>query len=250
LPVSVFFVGMIYTGTKSLQFLSVPVYTIFKNLTIIVIALGEVRWFGGKVTSLLLLSFGLMVLRSVVAAWADIQAALNGVGHTGETAASISTLNAGYAWMGLNVICTASYVLGTRKFITSLNFKDWDTMFYNNVLSLPIMILCSLVTEDWSAANLSRNFPVESRNNLMIGMLYSGMGAIFISYSSAWCIRKTSSTTYSFVGYLNKLPLAICGIVFFGAPVTFGSILAILLGFFSGLAYGYGKMRQREQAKQ
>ncbi|KAL2842886.1 GDP-mannose transporter [Aspergillus pseudodeflectus] len=250
LPVSVFFVGMIYTGTKSLQFLSVPVYTIFKNLTIIVIALGEVRWFGGKVTSLLLLSFGLMVLSSVVAAWADIQAALNGVGHTGETAAAISTLNAGYAWMGLNVICTASYVLGTRKFITSLNFKDWDTMFYNNVLSLPIMILCSLVTEDWSAANLSRNFPVESRNNLMIGMLYSGMGAIFISYSSAWCIRKTSSTTYSFVGYLNKLPLAICGIVFFGAPVTFGSILAILLGFFSGLAYGYGKMRQREQAKQ
>jgi GDP-mannose transporter len=122
-------------------------------------------------------------------------------------------------------------------------------MFYNNVLSLPIMILCSLVTEDWSLANLARNFPAESRNNLMIGMLYSGMGAIFISYSSAWCIRKTSSTTYSFVGYLNKLPLAICGIVFFGAPVTFGSVLAILLGFFSGLAYGYGKMRQREQAK-
>jgi GDP-mannose transporter len=130
--VSVFFVGMIYTGTKSLQFLSVPVYTIFKNLTIIVIALGEVRWFGGKVTSLLLLSFGLMVLSSVVAAWADIQAALNGVGHTGEAAAAISTLNAGYAWMGLNVICTASYVLGTRKFITSLNFKDWDSKSFSN----------------------------------------------------------------------------------------------------------------------
>ncbi|RYP79009.1 hypothetical protein DL769_003082 [Monosporascus sp. CRB-8-3] len=250
LPVSVFFVGMIYTSTKSLQFLSVPVYTIFKNLTIIVIAYGEVLWFGGNVTPLLLLSFGFMVLSSVVAAWADIQAALNGVGHSMETAAAISTLNAGYAWMGLNVFCTASYVLGTRKFIISLNFKDWDTMFYNNLLSLPIMIICSLVTEDWSSANLAKNFPAESRNNLMIGMLYSGLGAIFISYSSAWCIRKTSSTTYSFVGYLNKLPLAISGIVFFDAPVTFGSVSAILLGFFSGLIYGYGKMKQREQSKQ
>ncbi|OHW97325.1 GDP-mannose transporter [Colletotrichum incanum] len=250
LPVSGFFVGMIYTSTKSLQFLSVPVYTIFKNLTIVVIAYGEVLWFGGNVTPLLLLSFGFMVLSSVVAAWADIQAALNGVGHSVETAAAISTLNAGYAWMGLNVFCTAAYVLGTRKFITSLNFKDWDTMFYNNVLSLPIIIICSLVTEDWSSANLAKNFPAESRNNLMIGMLYSGLGAIFISYSSAWCIRKTSSTTYSFVGYLNKLPLAISGIVFFDAPVTFGSVSAILLGFFSGLVYGYGKVKQREQSKQ
>lgn len=120
---------MIYTSTKSLQFLSVPVYTIFKNLTIIVIAYGEVLWFGGKVTPLLLLSFGFMALSSVVAAWADIQAALNGLGHSAESAAAISTLNAGYAWMGLNVICTASYVLGTRKFITSLNFKDWDSKF-------------------------------------------------------------------------------------------------------------------------
>jgi GDP-mannose transporter len=123
-------------------------------------------------------------------------------------------------------------------------------MFYNNLLSLPIMIICSLVTEDWSSANLAQNFPAETRKNLMIGMLYSGLGAIFISYSSAWCIRKTSSTTYSFVGYLNKLPLAISGIVFFDAPVTFGGVSAILLGFFSGLVYGYGKMKQREQSKQ
>ncbi|KAL2812525.1 GDP-mannose transporter [Aspergillus granulosus] len=249
-PVSVFFVGMIYTGTKSLQFLSVPVYTIFKNLTIIVIAYGEVRWFGSTVTPLVQLSFGFMVLSSIVAAWADIQAVLNGAGHSAETAAAISTLNAGYVWMGLNVLCTAAYVLGTRKFITSLNFKNWDTMYYNNVLSLPIKIVCSLVTEDWSSANLAANFPAESRNNLMVGILYSGIGAVLISYSSAWCIRKTSSTTYSFVGYLNKLPLAISGIVFFDAPVTFGSILAILLGFFSGLAYGYGKMKQNEESKQ
>lgn len=140
LPVSVFFVGMIYTSTKSLQFLSVPVYTVFKNLTIIVIAYGEVLWFGGNVTPLLLLSFGFMVLSSVVAAWADIQGALNGVGHSVETAAAISTLNAGYAWMGLNVFCTALYVLGTRKFITSLKFKDWDSKFLVNYQALQLKL--------------------------------------------------------------------------------------------------------------
>lgn len=114
---------MIYTSTKSLQYLSVPVYTIFKNLTIIVIAYGEVLWFGGSVSPLALLSFGLMVLSSVVAAWADTRSA----GQTPEAAEALATLNAGYAWMGLNVFCTASYVLGMRKVIKTMNFKDWDS---------------------------------------------------------------------------------------------------------------------------
>ncbi len=120
---------MIYTGVKALQFLSVPVYTIFKNLTIIVIAYGEVLWFGGSVSPLALLSFGLMVLSSVIAAWADIQAAVNGIGHTLDTTVALSTLNAGYAWMSLNVICTASYILGMRKVIKKMNFKDWDSKY-------------------------------------------------------------------------------------------------------------------------
>jgi GDP-mannose transporter len=59
-PISLLLIGMIYTGSKALQFLSIPVYTIFKNLTIILIAYGEVLWFGGSVTSMTLLSFGLM----------------------------------------------------------------------------------------------------------------------------------------------------------------------------------------------
>ena len=75
-PVSLVLVGMIYTGSKALQYLSIPVYTIFKNLTIIITAYGEVLWFGGSVTRMTLFSFGLIVLSSIIAAWADVQHAL------------------------------------------------------------------------------------------------------------------------------------------------------------------------------
>ncbi|KAF5521727.1 GDP-mannose transporter [Colletotrichum aenigma] len=248
-PIALLLVGMIYTGTKALQFLSVPVYTIFKNLTIIVIAYGEVLWFGGSVSPLSLLSFGLMVLSSVVAAWADVQHALGGSSHTAEASAAVSTLNAGYAWMGMNVCCTAAYVLGMRKVIKKMNFKDWDTMFYNNLLTIPVLIVCTLLTEDWSSANIAKNFPIETRNSLFVGMIYSGLCAIFISYCSAWCIRVTSSTTYSVVGALNKLPIAISGLVFFDAPVTFGSVSAIIIGFVSGIVYAWARIRQSEAAK-
>ena len=122
---------MIYTSTKALQYLSIPVYTIFKNLTIILIAYGEVLWFGGSVTGMALFSFGLMVCSSVIAAWADIQHALQSFGgHESDVAsAKISTLNAGYMWMMFNCICSAAYVLGMRKRIKLTNFKDFDSMW-------------------------------------------------------------------------------------------------------------------------
>ncbi|KAH0530710.1 hypothetical protein TsFJ059_005305 [Trichoderma semiorbis] len=244
-PVSVLLVGMIYTGAKALQYISVPVYTIFKNLTIIVIAYGEVLWFGGSVTPTILLSFGLIIFSSMVAAWADADAA----GRSSKASQSFSTLQIGYTWMGLNVICQAAFVLGMRKVIKKMGFKDWDTMFYNNFLTIPVLIIGSLLVEDWSSENLARNFPEETRTNLILGMVYSGLGAIFISYSSAWCIRVTSSTTYSMVGALNKLPIAVSGLIFFDAPVTFGSVSAIFIGFVSGLVYAWGKIRQGEKAK-
>jgi len=122
-------------------------------------------------------------------------------------------------------------------------------MFYNNSLGIPVLIVCSLLVEDWSHENLTKNFPPETRNSILIGIVYSGLGAIFISYCSAWCIRVTSSTTYSMVGALNKLPIAVSGLIFFDAPVTFGSVSAIIFGFISGLVYAWAKVRQSAQNK-
>ena len=261
---------MIYTSTKALQYLSIPVYTIFKNLTIILIAYGEVLWFGGSVTGTALFSFGLMVLSSLIAAWADIQHALTS--HSGSAANDkISTLNSGYIWMALNCFCSASYVLGMRKRIKLTNFKDFDSacfrlllfpqlaqkadlipltaMYYNNLLSIPILLICSLFLENWSSANLALNFPAPQRNSIVIAMVFSGLSSVFISYTSAWCVRVTSSTTYSMVGALNKLPIAISGLVFFDAPVTFASVSAIGVGFISGIVYALAKVWQGKAAK-
>jgi GDP-mannose transporter len=123
---------MIYTGTKSLKYLSIPVYTIFKNLTIILIAYGEVLWFGGSISSMTLFSFGLMVVSSIIAAWADIKHALEAHGSQSSAAASqqLATLNAGYIWMMINCFCTSAYILGMRKRIKLTNFKDFDSMFF------------------------------------------------------------------------------------------------------------------------
>ena len=48
-------------------------------------------------------------------------------------------------------------VLTMRKRIKVTGFSDWDSMFYNNLLSIPVLAFFSIVAEDWSAANLARN---------------------------------------------------------------------------------------------
>jgi GDP-mannose transporter len=122
-------------------------------------------------------------------------------------------------------------------------------MFYNNLLTIPVLLICTLFFENWSEENVLKNFPVESRNNQIIAMIYSGLATIFISYASAWCIRVTSSTTYSMVGALNKLPIAVSGLIFFDAPITVGSVSAILIGFVSGMVYAWAKVKQTQTAK-
>lgn len=44
------------------------------------------------------------------------------------------------------------------------------------------------------------------------------------------------------VGALNKLPIALSGLVFFDAPVTFASVSAIGVGFVSGIVYALAKV--------
>jgi GDP-mannose transporter len=122
-------------------------------------------------------------------------------------------------------------------------------MFYNNLLTIPVLLACTILLEDWSSANLARNFPDDAKNKVIAAMLISGLSAVFISYSSGWCVRVTSSTTYSMVGALNKLPIAISGLVFFDAPVTFGSVSAIFIGFVSGIVYTLAKVKQQAEKK-
>ena len=101
-----------------------------------------------------------------------------------------------------------------RKRIKLTGFSDWDTMFYNNLLSIPVLAVASIIAEDWGYDNLNRNLygpscwhtlsvnpdkldsPPETRNFLLFAIAFSGGAAVGISYTTAWCIRATSSTTY------------------------------------------------------
>ena len=191
--VSLALILMIYTGSKALQYLSVPVFTIFKNLTIILIAYSErILLNGNPVTPLMLISFGLIVLSSVVAGWADISD-----GHSLKN--KDASVAVSYGWMIVNCLTTAAFNLLMKSRIRLTRFSDFDTVFYNNLLSIPVLLVLSLMTELDEASKLYTRYWSDDDTGfygLLSGILISGATSFGISYATPWCIRVTSSTTY------------------------------------------------------
>lgn len=226
---------MIYTGSKTLQHLTVAMFTVFKNLTIIAVALGEEKIFGSKITGLMWVSFVMMVLGSMLGGFNDL------------------TFNAkGYFWMALNSASNAAYLLYMKSAIKSIGFDDFDSVFYNNVLSLPILLTLSLVFEDWPTFVRQCVFENGTLENskLALGIVLSGFAGFFISFTTAWCLRVAPSTTYSMVGALNKLPVALSGLLFFPEErkaLNTGYIGSIVIAFSAGLVYSYSQVLKKSK---
>ncbi len=227
-------VAMIYTGSLGLQFLPVSLFTVFKNLTIIGVALGERQLFKTKITPLMWTSFSMIVSSSLIGAYHDI---------------TFNTV--GYFWMLMNCLMSAGYILYMRRTIKSVAFADLDSVYFNNCLAVPVMLLLSLFVDNWTGfiSQYFGNGPlVDQRFSLFVGLLASSVSAFMISYSTAWSVRVASSTTYSMCGALNKLPIAISGFIFLAserASFNLGNLFSILLAFTSGLVYSMAQIRLR-----
>lgn len=50
-------------------------------------------------------------------------------------------------------------------------------------------------------------------------------------------------TYISMVGSLNKLPIAVCGMIFFEAAITPASVMGVILAFLAGVLYSYAKSK-------
>ena len=58
-----------------------------------------------------------------------------------------------------------------------------------------------------------------------------------ISFASLWFLAETTAGTYSLVGSLNKIPVAIISLVAFNTPTNPKNVGSILIGLLAGVAF-------------
>ncbi|KAI9338010.1 GDP-mannose transporter into the lumen of the Golgi [Obelidium mucronatum] len=236
MPVTMSLVLMIYSGATALRFTSIALLNIFKNMSLILMAYSEWLLFDGfRVTNLILLSFAFMVASAVIAGWDDI-----------VYAPPTTNLAASYFWMFANCVSTAVFSLTMKSKIRGIGFKDFDTVYFNQIIACPVLFISSLIFERRAFSDLYSWYLGSADegewNGLVLAIILSGVTQFGIAYCSAWCLRVTSSTTLSMAGTLNKLPLSIIGMILFEDALTTQRVEGVFLAVFGGVLYCRAKM--------
>eukprot|EP01138_Halocafeteria_seosinensis_P003896 gb/GECG01003982.1/.p1 GENE.gb/GECG01003982.1/~~gb/GECG01003982.1/.p1 ORF type:complete len:349 (+),score=14.75 gb/GECG01003982.1/:1-1047(+) len=223
LPVNLLFVAMLYTSFQSLKLLAVPLVTIFKNITNLIVLYGEWLFFKEKCDSQVVASLCVVVIGAVLAGWTDIHFTVTG-----------------YAWMLLNCLMTASYVLYLRAAVT-LDVSTHDKAFYNNLLMIPVALLLAAATGEFPLAVTSEEW---GNGSFVATVVFSGSVGFLLNLASIWCVACTSASTYSMIGALNKVPLSVVGVLVFSEPVTFRTAIFISMSLLGGVMYTRARTRK------
>ena len=206
--------AMIHSGIKALQHLPVSIFTLFKNLTTIFVAILEYKFFDKKITKISIISFVLIFLSSLFVDIADFQTSLFG-----------------YIYMSINVVSTAFYVLFLRKTILEAGVTNLEAVFYAQFNSIPFLVVLLLFLKEYKYFNL-----IDSK------FIYlSSLSCVFIfmiAYSTTITLKKMSSTCLTMMGSTNKFLISISGIIFLHEKnVNILKIISVILGTVSGAIY-------------
>jgi GDP-mannose transporter len=226
-PVNVFFCLMLFTGMASLQFNSVPMVTIFKNVTNITTTIGDGYFFGSKSEPLVIAAFAIMLSGAVAAAWNDLE---------------IKPL--GIFWMICNCLSTSGYVLYMKFATKHVKLSKFGMVFYNNVLCTAFLLPVAMAM---GQTTLFFTTPAIHTPDYAWKNMFAGLVGFFLNFASLNCVSVTGPTTYAIIGSLNKIPVAFLGYALFDNIISDETWFFIAVSMAGGFLYSYAKLRSSSQ---
>lgn len=222
-PVNILFCGMLFTGMASLEHNSVPMVTVFKNITNIMTTVGDCIIYGSSVEFLVIAAFGIMLAGAVMAARNDAD-----------------VTQAGLLWMLANCVCTSGYVLYLKFATKSVKLSKFGMVFYNNVLCSLFLFPASVLNGEF--AKFLRT-PALHTTDYAVKNAFAGFVGFFLNFASLNCVAQTGPTTYAMIGSLNKVPIAIMGYLIFDNAISEETWTFISISLAGGILYTIAKLR-------
>ncbi|KAJ9523828.1 hypothetical protein QJQ45_020029 [Haematococcus lacustris] len=228
-PVNLLFVAMIGSSFYALKLVGVGMVTVWKNLSNFVTAMGDLFLFGKTYSWPVWGTLFLMLGSALVGASSDARFTW-----------------AGYGWQLVNCLCTSAYALYLRSVMDKVaehttnkqRMDEFSMVYYNNLLSLPC--IAGLMMAFGELPSLSS----QSALHNPVFLAVAGAGGLIgfaISFSSLWFMSQTTATIYSLVGALNKIPVAIVGLLVFHEPTNPKNAASIAIGLLAGVLFVQAK---------
>jgi len=224
-PANIVFVAMLWTSFPALQLLGVGMVTVLKNLTNLFTIFGDIIFFDKSYGKGVWATLALMSVSALCGAFTDLN--FNGKG---------------YAWQLLNCCLTAGYSLSLRGIMDKVapmtrNQQKLDKIsmvLYNNVLSLPLLLVVAGINGEYTSLLQE---PALYNSRFQAAACLSALCGLLISFCSLWFLSTTTATTFSLVGSLNKLPIAVFGLIFFDAVWSAKNVASIAIGLLAGIVF-------------
>lgn len=136
IPLACLNVGMIATSMLAFQYISIPLFTVFKNTTTIWVALGEWYFLGKDISNISYVAFCVILSGNIVSLW--------------DVATFYSS--SGLLWTFANILFTAVYLLYMKYALSrsGTNLGNFGPLFYNNLISTPILLVFALFLGEMS----------------------------------------------------------------------------------------------------
>lgn len=214
---SILLTAMIFTNIKAMFYFPVTLFTLYKNLSILLMAFLELKFFNKKITLNGFISLFMIVLSSY---------AVN---------VSEKVVPVGYFWMIANIISTTAYILYLKKMLVFDQVSRLESVFFTNLLSIPILGVLSFLFDPV-------NFMTDSKM-VWVFVVISSVCAFLTAFSTAWTLKTISSTALCVIGALNKLLLSVGGFTIFHEHAGFLKVLSLFTGLFASALYSYDSIK-------
>ncbi|XP_069106642.1 UDP-N-acetylglucosamine transporter TMEM241 homolog [Argopecten irradians] len=161
IPGMILFVSVIYSGSKALANLTLPVFLSLQNLVTVI-----------NCTTQMAISRKLMSLFSYLMLMLVITSSIGIVNSDPQFSAE------GYFWMCIHIVCTGVFQIYTKLTKSRLKISSHEKLYCNYIYSMILLAPCSYLIGDALAAI---KFPYLYFSKFYIGCIFSGVFGVLLN---------------------------------------------------------------------
>ncbi len=233
-PLSLSFLGMVLTGLGALKYLNIPMFNALRRATTLITMSGEYYLLGVKSSLPVQISVYLMVFGAIVAGIFDFDYSF-----------------IGYFLVALNCVFTATYLLAIAKFGKQAGLNSFGLMYYNNLQSLPVVVLICFFNGDFATDGTGVwDYKFANSIGFWVYFLFQSALAFLLNYSIFLCTNINSALATSVTGQIKNIATTAVGYIAFGdVTYNFINVVGLGLGVIASSWYSWLKYEESEAKK-
>lgn len=184
-PAVLLFCLMLVSSLSAMHRVSVPTVLVCRSLTPMVTAALEIQFLGMRVGVRLWGAMGVILIGAICYCIQDFNPSFEG-----------------YVWLGINLVAAAGYHVYVKWAIGAVGLSTMDMVIYNNMLSLPLLLLSGLIFDN--AGEMPATVGAMRFGDWVMVAL-SAIVAACISYTGFGLQAAVSATSATVVNHINKV---------------------------------------------